>query len=227
MKRFFLTLSAILLFNFAQAQLHEIGVFLGGSNVVGDIGSTRYVNPNEVAYGIVYKWNLHPRYSWRFSYTQSKVTGDDANATDAARKVRGLRYQNNVKEIAAGFEFNFNDFDLNTFDKKITPYVFTGVSYIMYEGLFFPTDRARFDSTHGTVGIPMTLGVKTNFLRNFVIGAEVGARYTFADDIDGSNPTNKNIEQLRFGNINSNEWIMFTGFTLTYTFGSRPCYCAR
>jgi hypothetical protein len=40
-----------------HAQIHEIGVFLGGSNYVGDVGSTTYIAPNEPAFGILYKWN--------------------------------------------------------------------------------------------------------------------------------------------------------------------------
>jgi len=43
--------------------------------------------------------------------------------------------------------------------------------------------------------------------------------------LDGSNPTNKSISQLKFGNLNSNDWYMFTGFTITYTFGNKPCFC--
>ena len=39
------------------------------------------------------------------------------------------------------------------------------------------------------------------------------------------NPENDNFETLRFGNLNSNDWYVFTGFTVTYTFGNKPCYC--
>ncbi|MNE01273.1 hypothetical protein D3C80_937060 [compost metagenome] len=73
----------------------------------------------------------------------------------------------------------------------------------------------------------MIVGVKSNITPNFVIGLEVGARYTFADDIDGSNPTNDNLENLQFGNLNNNDWYVFSGLTLTYTFGNTPCYCAE
>ena len=38
-----------------SAQIHEIGVFVGGSNYVGDIGSTRYINSNKFAFGFLYK----------------------------------------------------------------------------------------------------------------------------------------------------------------------------
>ena len=71
----------------------------------------------------------------------------------------------------------------------------------------------------------MIVGIKSNIFPKLILGVEIGARYTFADDIDGSNPTNDNLQSLKFGNINSNDWYVFSGFTLTYTFGEKPCYC--
>jgi uncharacterized protein YchJ len=73
----------------------------------------------------------------------------------------------------------------------------------------------------------MVIGVKGRFLEKFIIGAEVGVRYTFTDNLDGSNPKNDNFETLRFGNLNSNDWYVFTGLTLTYTFGKNPCFCGE
>jgi hypothetical protein len=35
-----------------NAQINEIGVLLGGSNYIGDIGKTNYINPKDVAFGI-------------------------------------------------------------------------------------------------------------------------------------------------------------------------------
>ncbi|MBP7470610.1 MAG: hypothetical protein KA782_05930, partial [Flavobacterium sp.] len=63
----------LLFFCKTNAQIHEIGVFLGGSNYVGDVGLTTYIAPNEPAFGILYKWNKSPRHSYRFSYSQSKI----------------------------------------------------------------------------------------------------------------------------------------------------------
>ena len=62
---------------------------------------------------------------------------------------------------------------------------------------------------------------------NFVLGLEIGARYTFADDIDGSLPRNENWLPIQFGNKNNNDWYVFSGLTLTYTFGNKPCFCAE
>ena len=48
----------------------------------------------------------------------------------------------------------------------------------------------------------------------------------FSDDLDGSNSNNDDVDPAyQFGNPNSNDWYNFTGFTLTYTFGRKPCYC--
>jgi hypothetical protein len=208
-----------------QAQIHEIGVFVGGSNFIGDVGPTTYISPNEPAIGLLYKWNKSPRHSYRFSYTQSKITSNDLNSEEAGRNQRGYRFENSIKEFSAGLEFNFFDFNLHELRTKITPYVYSGLSYVQYEGLFFVDGKTRSDANHGTIAIPIILGIKSNITPNFVLGLEVGARYTYADDIDGSNPKNENLKNLQFGNINNNDWYVFSGLTLTYTFGNKPCYC--
>ena len=59
MKRFFIIIFLISLSKL-NAQINEIGVFLGGSNFIGDIGKTNYVDPNEFAFGFLYKWNKSP-----------------------------------------------------------------------------------------------------------------------------------------------------------------------
>jgi len=208
------------------AQINEIGVFLGGSNFIGDVGKTNYVSPNEVALGILYKWNKSPRHSYRFSYTQSSITGNDLESNVPGRVQRGYSFKNNIKELSAGLEFNFFDFNLHeTLKKKITPYVYSGLSYFAYDELYVFNGETRKDTTERTVAIPMTVGVKSNILENFVIAFEVGTRLTFTDNLDGSLPKNSTLEPLKFGNINSKDWYVFTGFTITYTFGEKPCYC--
>jgi len=72
----------------------------------------------------------------------------------------------------------------------------------------------------------MVVGIKSKITNHLVLGLETGARYTFTDNLDGSNPKNKNFETLKFGNLNNKDWYIFTGFTLTYTFGKNPCFCS-
>ena len=209
-----------------QAQTHEIGVFAGGSNFVGDVGETSYIKPNEFAFGLLYKWNRSPRHSWRASISTAKITADDDRSNDESRQQRDYDFENTIKEVSLGLEFNFFEFDLHQLDRQFTPYVFLGLTYTHYKGLFYEAPNVtKSDSSHGTLSIPFALGVKTSLTKNLIIGFEVAPRYTFADDIDGSFPKNDNLQNTRFGNINSNDWYVFSGFTLTYTFGKKPCFC--
>lgn len=211
--------------HFLNAQIHEIGVFLGGSNYIGDVGKTNFINPNKIAFGLLYKWNKSPRHSYRFSYTQSTISGNDANSEIRGRQLRGYKFENSIKEFSAGLEFNFFDFNLHDFKPLFTPYVYSGLSYTHYDGLFFLNDKVQIDNTRRTLAIPMVVGVKGRIFDHLILGFEVGARYTFKDDLDGSKPSNKDLDPLKFGNINSTDWYVFSGFTLTYTFGNKPCYC--
>ena len=70
MKKLFLIFVCILTANFGYAQLFEIGVFAGGSNYIGDIGSDSYINPNFPAGGGIIKFNYTSRKSWNSSTCQ-------------------------------------------------------------------------------------------------------------------------------------------------------------
>ncbi|MBK0370290.1 type IX secretion system protein PorG [Flavobacterium agrisoli] len=221
---FYLLLCFSSLFS-SSAQIHEVGVFLGGSNYIGDVGNTTYISPDKLAFGILYKWNRSTRHAYRFSYTQSTLTANDFDSNEGARNQRGYRFDNTVREVAAGIEFNFFDFNLHLSEKQITPYVYSGLSYFGYNDLYIINGDTFKESKAHSFAIPMTLGVKTNITPNFVLGAEISARYTFTDNVDGSFPNSNSLSQYRFGNLNNNDWYVFTGMTLTYTFGNKPCFC--
>ncbi len=226
MNKIILILLSFFCFTSTQAQINEIGLFVGGSNFIGDVGATTYIKPNSPAIGLLYKWNKTPRHSWRFSYIQSKLTAKDIESDDPSRQLRNYEFENTIKEITAGIEFNFLDFNINNpLERKLTPYVFTGLSMSFYDSLFYKFGKPELDSKEKSLALPLILGVKSNLTSNFVIGLEVGSRFTFADDLDGSLP--KNNLGIPLGNFNNNDWYVFSGLTLTYTFGNKPCFCAE
>jgi hypothetical protein len=210
-----------------SAQINELGVFLGGINYIGDVGPTDYISPNEPAFGVIYKWNRSTRHAYRFSYFQGNIRSNDLDSKVPSRNLRGKQFKNSIKEFSAGLEFNFLEFDLHDNKNTTTPYVFTGVNYFIYDEIYILNTESSFDYRHSSFAIPMVVGLKTKLFNNFIIGVEVGARYTFTDNLDGSNPLNDNFETLRFGNQNSKDWYVFSGFTLTYTFGKNPCFCSE
>lgn len=209
-----------------HAQIHEVGVFAGGSNYIGDVGPTDYIAPKEPALGVMYKWNRSPRHSWRASFTYANISSNDADADSPGRVQRDFEFENTIKELSLGLEFNFFEFNLHETEPKLTPYVYSGLSYFWYDEKYIePNGRVNTQDSKGGVAIPMVVGLKTNFIDGFVIGFEVGARYTFSDNLDGSN--HSDYPQFSFGDLESNDWYVFTGLTLTYTFGNKPCYCAN
>ncbi|WP_296317185.1 DUF6089 family protein [Winogradskyella sp. UBA3174] len=211
----------------SSAQIYEIGVFAGGSNFIGDVGTTNYISPNQVALGAIFKWNRSARHSFRASVIFSGLEGIDRKSEDPRRIQRDYSFNTSIIEISAGMEFNFWDFDLHSSGLKGTPYLFTGISVANHDNYYFaPNGEYTSENTSSwAYGIPMVLGYKQSITNHLILAAEIGARYTFSDELDGSVPDSESLEPLSFGNTNSNDWYVFTGFTLTYTFGRRPCYC--
>ncbi|MEJ6793187.1 MAG: DUF6089 family protein [Lacinutrix sp.] len=212
----------------SSAQINEFGIFVGGSNFIGDVGATDYIAPKQLALGAIYKWNRSERHSYRISLTFTDIEGNDRDSDDPSRQIRGYEFNNSILELSAGMEFTFFDFNLHNEGNVSTPYLYTGVSVAKHDNFYFNQDGTIVDekTTSYAYGIPMAIGYKAAISPDFIIALEIGARYTFSDELDGSVPDAKEaIEGRSFGNLNNNDWYTFTGITLTYTFGRNPCFC--
>ena len=227
MRHITIVIMSVLCYNLSYSQIYEVGVFVGGSNFIGDVGATNYISPKQPAIGGVFKWNRSSRHSYRVSLTYAKLEGIDAKSDDPRRKQRGYSFETNLLEISAGMEFTFLDFDLHTAGNKTTPYLYSGISAANHDNFYFNNGTLISENTSSwAYGILMVLGIKTRLNDNFVLAMEVGARYTFSDEIDGSIPDKPSLQSnFSFGNLNNNDWYTFSGFILTYTFGQNPCYC--
>lgn len=227
MKRIMTALALLLAVSGLQAQIYEVGLFAGGTNFIGDVGATNYIRPNDLAIGGIFKWNKSPRHSWRASLIYGRLSGDDADSDTENRPQRGLEFRNTVLEASAGLEFDFFEFDTHALRRQFTPYVYSGLSYFRTHSLYFENGTRKSDGKRNVMAIPMVVGVKSNIFTHIVLGFEIGARYTFVDDLDGSNPENAKYQAYKFGNLQNKDWYVFTGFTLTYTFGNNPCFCPQ
>ncbi len=218
-------ISILFCFAFAEAQTYEVGVFVGGSNVIGDVGSTQFIDPLDLAVGGVFKWNRSDRHSFRASLIFSNIVGDDNDSDDVSRDLRGYKYNYNLIEASVGIEYNFWEWELYTGKQQVVPYLYTGLTGFQYEAFRLDSGSNRLveDDTKRGIAIPFILGIKTNIAPKLVLAVEAGVRYTFTDNLDGSN--NEDFSNVNFGNINNNDWYVFSGVTLTYAFGRKPCYC--
>jgi len=207
----------------STAQTYEIGGYLGGSNFIGDVGSTTFISPNKPVLGAILKWNRSTRHSFRFTALFTQLEGDDTNSDESRRQSRGLDFTNNITELSLGLEYTFWEFDMFKDRNPNTPYLYTGFTYFNHEELNLSNGNLVSTGNAWDVAIPIVLGYKVAFDSNVVFAFEGGIRYTFTDNLDGSAPGN---DLLEFGNKNNDDWYMFTGITVSFTFGRRPCFCA-
>ena len=221
MKKQILLILSIIFSTITIAQSHEIGVFFGGSNFIGDIGSTNYIYPNKLAGGFVYKFNINPRIAIRGNYTYVPTHGDDRKSENSFRQARGKSFSNTVHEYAIGTEFNFFDYNISDYKTRYTPYIFTQIALFNYKSPaeFNTGNNIRYENKFSSA-IPFGLGIKGLFFDDFAFAFEIGARYTFADDIDY---TTSKINSLNFGG-NGNDLYTFTALSIVYTFGKPHCY---
>ena len=227
MRYFKIFILGLLFSNNIYAQIYEVGVFAGGSNFIGDVGATNYINPNQPAFGLMFRWNRSPRHSFRFTAIASQLVGNDSKSDDPSRIQRNYSFDNSIIELSAGMEFTFIEFDQHKQGLLVTPYIYGGVSALRHGDYYFDGSGNFMseDTKSWSLAIPMALGVKYRLTNHLILSAEIGARATFTDGLDGSVPKSDQYQSFRFGNINSTDWYVFSGVSLTYSFGRRPCYC--
>jgi hypothetical protein len=229
----------VLIFFLSQSysQKNEIGVFIGGSNYVGDIGPTTFINPNDIIGGLFYKRNLNDRIALRGGVSYGNLYSyDRLPGSSNYRRSRGYNFKNKFADFNIGFEFNFKEFDIEDESKQYTLYIHSGLSYFLNK--FNKDNYLRTVVTPpGTLtplpdvndfSLPISVGLKFKPLeKRFTFGFEISAHYSFTDDLDGSD---KIIEQSNpslgsFGGSLSNDWYFFSVFKITYIFGKHKCYC--
>ena len=139
MKKVYFILVLLINLSLGNAQIYEIGVFGGGSNFIGDVGSTKFIAPNEIAIGGLIRWNRSPRHSYRASVIYTTMFADDNLSSDPRREQRGYYFSAKTLEISTGIEFTFLDFNLHSGDFIFTPYIYTCLLYTSPS----PRDRTR------------------------------------------------------------------------------------
>jgi len=230
--RYLLVVVILLIFTpKTHSQTFEVGPYIGGANYIGDVGRTNFVLPNSLVGGALLKWNRSPRHAFRFSLLYAEINADDADSNDPRRANRGYSFNNTIAEASLGIEYNFWSFDLHEGHPQSTPYLYTGITYFRADHLLldadFPAGELENQGANWDFAIPVVFGYKESITRHIVGALEVGVRYTFTDNLDGSWPEEifgNRMPNREFGNRNTNDWYVFTGVNFTFSWGRKPCY---
>lgn len=239
MRKLLLLLIFTGLSSLSYAQLNEVGFFLGGSNYVGDIGSTAFIRPNAPAFGLIYKYNTNPRIAYRATFTHMQISPDDSESLNEVRAYFQNSFDKNITEITAGIEFNFFEYNIANDRMKSTPYFILEVGGFQYDAAtsiqtILPQRVELNYATKRGIAIPFGIGFKGRLYNKLAFAIETRFRYTFKDDLDDSLfikrfilPKTGSDDIVKFNNPDTNDWYMFTGVSLVYTFGRPPCYSKR
>ncbi|WP_179470883.1 DUF6089 family protein [Chryseobacterium sp. H1D6B] len=127
-----------------KAQRNELGVRLGMSNLVGDIGNTSYIlqKPLDLSRasdwgvpfygGLLYRFNFNPYQTVRLDLGYNQIQFSDKAAKEEYRKNRNSFGKNNVYEADLMFEYNF--FPVNNEQiSMLSPYIFGGIGAMMFD----------------------------------------------------------------------------------------------
>lgn len=182
----------------ALSQRSEIGPMFGTSFYLGDLNpGTLFAKPH-FAGGILYRYNLSPRWALKANILFATVEGSDRETNHGYG--RNLSFRSPITEISAQIELNFFRLYNLPGKNKFSPYIFTGISIFSFnpqaqldgvyydlqqlgtEGQGLEGERDLYSLT--SVGIPFGIGFKVHIGRYVSICAEWGLRYTFTDYLD-------------------------------------------
>lgn len=200
------------------AQKVEVGGFVGGVTYKGEYN--RYPNPINMrpGGGLFIRQNVTPTSTFRYGLNVGMVHGSDKYSNQPMNQLRNTSFNNSVLEGSIIYEYNFFDFRENekTFKRssKWTPYLCGGLG-------FFISNSLAKNSQNGSLCIPIGFGFKHKLDKNWNFGAEVGARKTFIDGLDGVDNRDDTTPQTSFKT--DSDWYYFSCFYLSYTFYRINC----
>lgn len=217
MKKLLLFLFVISCSFHIHAQRSEIGAFCGASFYIGDLNPTKLFAGSQFAGGLIYRYNINPRWAFKANILFGNVRGSDYVTNE--KYERNLSFKSPITEIAAEIELNFFNIYNTSRSNRFSPYIFAGIAVFSFNPQANLYGRDYFLQHLGTEGqglegekdfysltsvaIPFGIGIKVNIGRHVSLGIEWGLRYTFTDyldDVGGTYYDNDKLRELR-GNI--------------------------
>lgn len=188
-KIFFLIIVAI--HSIGKAQNIDVGVGLGLSNYWGDLAPSIAWNETNGSANVFGRYNFNTSWSFTGAISVLQVSGSDKNFD--YNQIRNLNFTSTIAEYSGVFEFNFLKYGYGVLDKKITAYVFGGLSlfnfspktrYAGREIVLRDLKTEGVDYGSYTAAIPFGIGIKYIFKRQYAFEANLNFRRTFTDYLD-------------------------------------------
>jgi len=180
----------------------DVGIIAGVNYYLGDINPKKQLYSSSPVLGVMYRYNMGPRYALRTSLSFGSLKGSDLDFDNKYQQLRAASFETDVVDFSVQLEFNFQPFlvPLSSRAKRFSPYITSGLSYI------------SSSNTTSSFAIPMGVGCKYLIGKRWTAAVEWSFKKSFTDDLDGLEDPNK----LNIANkFHNDDWMSFLGVTLT------------
>jgi len=197
----------------ANAQTHEFGAGIGAFNYSGQL-SPNY-NPvfYRPAFSLFYRHNTTPVIALRSGIYLGQLYAAD-NSKNPVPALRDGVYKAYLSEISEIVEYNFLNYRALNDPVKFSPYLAGGLGFFV-NSAFYGGGR-QFE-----VCMPMGVGIKYKLGKQINLGAEIIARKTFTNNLDGYGT--KVINNHETADIFNKDWYYYTSINISYTLYDVKC----
>ena len=191
--------------NITAQRKSDIGLIGGVSYYMGDLNHTRHFYSPSPAGGLIYRYNLNPRHSFRFSGIYTSLKGNDSDFKDGFQQQRNSSFKTSIIDLAITTEFNFRDYQPTKLRKdRYSPYVSAGIGYA--------SNLSSNVAAESAATLIFGGGFKYNLTRRWSMGVEWTFRKTLNDMLDGT----ENIGAENNVFFHNKDWYSIVGIFITY-----------
>ena len=184
-----------------KSQTMEVGGMIGASYYLGELNPALPYNQTQLAYGGLVRYNLNPRWSFKFNYYRAKVQGSDN--TGGSVKDRNLDFKSDINDFSLLAEFNFWEYYTGSKKNYFAPFLYAGLTYFTFKPVSFSGVELQSIGTEGqnvgfngrspynqfSFALAFGFGIKYSLSKRLALTFEWGMRKTLTDYIDDISTT--------------------------------------
>lgn len=199
----------------------EIGGGAGLNFYMGDANQTKLYNRVGPTLSGIFRYNMNLRWSVKANLVLGHISGDTNSSKNVFPFQQQTSFSRMFYEAGGQIEMNFFNYSdqfeyLGT--KRYTPYVLLGFGVTYGSG----------EKSYLGLNMPIGIGFKYKLTPRLNLGFEFSMRKLFNDTFDVTKKDGFNLDDpyhLGHNFFKNNDWYSLTMFTVTWSFGARPCPC--